>query len=93
MRGSDRGRFGPDGAVVFVAMELSKSAWLLASQGSPSGKGSSHRLESGDIEGLLALLRRLQRRERQACGGGDVLVVLGHEAGASPRRRGGSPAA
>jgi transposase len=81
MRGSDRGRFGPDGAVVFVAMELSKSAWLLASQGSPSGKGSSHRLESGDIEGLLALLRRLQRRERQACGGGDVLVVLGHEAG------------
>src|SRR5687768_14532433 len=70
-----------DGAVVFVAMELSKSAWLLAAQGSPSGKTSSHRLESGDITGLLTLLRRLQARERQACGAGDVQLVVGHEAG------------
>jgi transposase len=70
-----------DGAVVFVAMELSKSGWLLASQGSPSGKTSSHRLRSGDIDGLLALLRRLQAREQQACGGGAVQVIVGHEAG------------
>jgi hypothetical protein len=70
-----------DGAVVFVAMELSKSAWLLAAQGSPSGKTSSHRLESGDIASLLTLLRRLQARERQACGAGDVQLVVGHEAG------------
>ena len=69
------------GAVVFVAMELSKSAWLLASQGSPSGKTVSHRLERGDIDGLLALLRRLQGREQQACGGGHVQVVVGYEAG------------
>jgi transposase len=70
-----------DGAVVFVAMELSKSAWLLAAQGSPSGRTSSHRLESGDIPGLLILLRRLQARERQTCGGGDVQIVVSHEAG------------
>src|SRR5919202_2695627 len=72
-----------DGAVVFVAMELSKSAWLLAVQGSPSGKTSSHRLEGGDVAGLLALLRRLQARERQACGssGGEAQIVLGYEAG------------
>jgi transposase len=70
-----------DGAVVFVAMELSRSAWLLAAQGSPSGKTSSHRLRSGDVTGLLALLHRLQARERQACGGGDVQVIVGHEAG------------
>ena len=70
-----------DGAVVFVAMELSKSGWLLASQGSPSGKTSSHRLESGDITGLLALLCRLQAREQQAYGGGDVQVIVGYEAG------------
>jgi transposase len=44
-----------DGAVVFVAMELSRSAWLLASQGSPSGKTSSHRLRSGDITGDLCM--------------------------------------
>ena len=70
-----------DGVVVFVAIELSKSAWLFAAQASPSGKTSSHRLESGDITGLLTLLRRLQARERQACGGGAVQVVVGYEAG------------
>ena len=70
-----------DGAAVFVAIELSKSAWLLAAQASPSGKTSSHRLESGDITGLLALLRRLQARERQTYGGGAVQIVVGYEAG------------
>ena len=71
-----------DGVAVFVAVELSKSAWLLAAQASPSGKTSSHRLESGDIPGLLALLRRLQGRERQSCGGGgEVQVIVGYEAG------------
>ncbi len=70
-----------DGVAVFVAIELSKSAWLFAAQASPSGKTSSHRLESGDITGLLTLPRRLQARERQACGGGAVQVVVGYEAG------------
>src|SRR3712207_1453136 len=70
-----------DGAAVFVAVELRKSAWLLAVQGLPSGKNSSHRLEGGDVAGLLALLRRLQAREQHACGGGEVQIVLGYEAG------------
>jgi transposase len=61
-------------------MELSKSAWLLAAQGSPSGKASSHRLESSDIAGLLGLLRRRQAREQQACGR-PVQIILGYEAG------------
>src|ERR671928_222962 len=77
----DREHSALGGAVVFVAMELSKSAWLLALQGSPSGKTASHRLEGGDIDGLLALLRHLQGRERQACGGGHVQIVVGYEAG------------
>jgi transposase len=81
MRESGCGRCGLEQAVVFAAMELSKSAWLLAAHGAPSGKNSSHRLEGGDITGLLALLRRLQERERRACGGDDVRIVLGHEAG------------
>ena len=81
MRQVIEGQSTRDGAAVFVAMELSKSAWLLASQGSPSGKTASHRLEGGDIDGLLALLRRLQGREQQACGGGHVQVVVGYEAG------------
>jgi transposase len=74
-------RSTPDGVAVFVAVELSKLAWLLAARASPSGKTSSHRLESGDITGLLALLRRLQARERQSCGGGEVQVIVGYEAG------------
>jgi transposase len=71
---------GRNDAVVFVAMELSKAAWLLATQGSPSGKTSSHRLDAGDIAGLLALLHRLQARERRADGGA-AQIVLGYEAG------------
>ena len=67
-----------DGAVVFVAMELSKTTWLLAAQASPSGKTSSHKLDGGDILGLLALLRRLQAREQRASGH-EVRVVVGYE--------------
>jgi transposase len=48
---------------VFITRELSKSAWLLATQAVPSGKTSAHRLSGGDVEGLLTLLRRLQARE------------------------------
>jgi transposase len=66
--------------IIFVALELSKSAWLLATQSSPSGKTSSHRLEGGDIVGLLALLRRLQARERSAAPN-EVQIVVGYEAG------------
>ena len=80
MRHSEQTQAARDGAVVFVAMELSKTTWLSAAQASPSGKTSSHRLDGGDIAGLLALLRRLQAREQQA-GGEDVQIVLGYEAG------------
>jgi len=66
--------------VVFVALELSKASWLLAAQASPSGKTSSHRLDGGDIAGLLAVLRRLQAREQRASGR-EVKIVLGDEAG------------
>jgi transposase len=65
---------------VFVSMELSKTSWLLAAQASPSGKTSSHKLDGGDADGLLALLRRLQAREQRATGG-EVQIILGYEAG------------
>ncbi|HEY0419218.1 MAG TPA: IS110 family transposase [Acetobacteraceae bacterium] len=68
------------GTAVFVAMELSKSTWVLAAQASPSGKTSSHRLDGGNIDELLALLRRLAARE-QGAAGEKVKVVLGDEAG------------
>jgi transposase len=66
--------------VVFVALELSKANWLLAAQASPSGRASSHKLDGGDVDGLLALLRRLQARERRA-DGEQVRIALAHEAG------------
>lgn len=69
-----------DGAAVFIAVELSKSSWLLAAQGMPSGKASSHRLEAGDVGGLLALIARLRLREERTAGA-PVPVVLGYEAG------------
>jgi transposase len=76
----ERAEADRDGVVVFVALELSKSSWLLAAQASPSGKTSSHRLDGGDIAGLLALLCRLQAREQRASGR-EVSIVLGYEAG------------
>ncbi len=65
---------------VFVTLELSKSAWLLAAEAIPSGKTSAHRVSGGDVEGLLALLRRLQAREQRSSGR-EVAIILGYEAG------------
>ncbi|CAM4278242.1 Transposase [Roseomonas mucosa] len=80
MRHMEQVETAQTGATVFVAMELSKMAWLLAVQGSPSGRASSHRLDGGDVDGLLALLRRLAAREQGASGEKEQ-VVLGYEAG------------
>jgi len=80
MRHVEQTEAARDRAVVFVAMELSKTSWLLAARASPSGKTSSHRLNGGDVAGLLALLRRLQAREQRE-GGHDGEVILGYEAG------------
>src|SRR3954452_6524798 len=65
---------------VFVTLELSKSAWLLAAQAMPSGKTSAHRLCGGDVGGLLVLLRRLQAREQRSSGR-EAEIILGYEAG------------
>jgi transposase len=77
---SERVQSGLDEGAVLVALELSKSTWLVAAQGSPSGKSSTHRLEGGDIAGLLTLLRRLQEREQRQCGH-EVRLIVGYEAG------------
>ncbi len=80
MRHIEQTEAARDRAVVFVAMELSKGSWLLATQASPSGKTSSHRLDRSDVAGLIALIRRLQTREQRAFDE-DVQVVLAYEAG------------
>ena len=45
-------------ATLFVALELSRSAWLVALHSPVADKASQHRLEGGDTEGLLALIAR-----------------------------------
>lgn len=80
MRGIEQTGTAQNGHTLFVSMELSKTSWLLAAQASPSGKTSSHKLNGGDTDGLLALLRRLQVREQRQSGE-EVQIILGYEAG------------
>ena len=66
-----------DGArsTLFVALELSRSTWLVALHSPIADKVSQHRLDGGDVNGLLALItrkrgdmeRRLTRPVRVVC--------------------------
>ena len=53
-------------ATLFVALELSRSTWLVALHSPVVDKVSQHRLEGGDTEGLLALItrKRMQAAEK-----------------------------
>ena len=67
-------------ATLFVALELSRSTWLVALHSPVVDKVSQHRLEGGDTEGLLALItrKRLQAAEKL---GRPVRVACCFEAG------------
>ncbi len=62
-------------ATLFMALELSRSTWLVALHSPVADKVSQHRLDGGDTDGLLALIARkrgqaeekLGRRLRVAC--------------------------
>ena len=45
-------------ATVFMALELSRSTWLVAVHSPVADKVSLHRLDGGDTDGLLALVAR-----------------------------------
>ncbi len=65
---------------LFVALELSRSIWLVALHSPIADKVSQHRIEGGDADGLLALIahRRGQAEERL---GRPVRVASCFEAG------------
>jgi transposase len=67
-------------ATLFVALELSRSTWLVAVHSPIFDKVSQHRLEGGDAEGLLELITR---KRLQAAGklGRPVRVACCFEAG------------
>jgi transposase len=65
---------------LLVALELSKSAWLIAASAPGSEKISKYRVAAADVVALLALLARLQA-QAERYRGGPVQVVSIHEAG------------
>lgn len=69
-----------EAATLFIACEMSKAGWLLAACMPSDGRTASHKLNSGDLEGLVRLIGRWSGRESQAVGG-PVQVVFAYEAG------------
>ena len=65
---------------IFLALELSRSSWLVASHTPAADKISRHKLAAGDIDGLLALIKRLRTRVEQKTGQ-LVQVISCYEAG------------
>jgi hypothetical protein len=55
-----------DCATVFVAIELSRSSWVVAAHTPPVDKIRLHKLAAGDVEGLLALISRQRARAGHA---------------------------
>ena len=45
-------------ATLFMALELSRSTWLVAMYSPIADKVSQHCLDGGDIDGMLALIAR-----------------------------------
>jgi transposase len=71
---------GAEPATLFVALELSRSTWLVALRSPVADRVGQHRLEGGDAEGLLALVvrKRVQAEEKL---GRAVRVISCFEAG------------
>ena len=54
-------------ARLYVAVELSRSDWLVAVLAPGAQRASRHKLEAGDVEGLLALVARARGRAERVC--------------------------
>ena len=67
-------------ATIFVALELSKSSWLVALHSPIADKVSLHRFVGGDVTGLLALIAR-KETQAEARLGRAIRVLSCYEAG------------
>jgi transposase len=65
---------------LFVALELSRSTWLIGSSTPGSDRISKHQVPAADTTALLALLKRLKARAERYCDT-TVSVISVHEAG------------
>jgi transposase len=59
---------GPEFAPIFVALELSRSKWLVGIGTPERWAVRRHQVDGGDLDGLLALLKRVATREEQRAG-------------------------
>ena len=48
--------------IIYLAIELSSSSWVIAYRLPPNDKAKVHRLEAGDGAGLLAFIASLRHR-------------------------------
>jgi len=86
MRRTDHRATHPRSAVhahdtaLFVALELSRSTWLVGSSMPGSDRVSRHQVRAADTTALLALLKRLKARAERSRGA-TVRVISIHEAG------------
>jgi hypothetical protein len=71
-------------ATMFVALELSKSSWLVALHSPVADKVSLHRFVGGDVAGLLALIARKQTQAEARLG--RIRVLSCYEDGVIPAR-------
>ena len=67
--------------IIYVAIELSASTWLVAAQLPTSDQIGLHRMDAGDTAALLDLIRKLQARVGTKLGRNDVTVASCFEAG------------
>jgi transposase len=65
---------------VFLALELSRSTWLIAASLPESDRVSKYRVTAGDTAALLSLVSRLKAQAQRRCSEA-VRVVSIHEAG------------
>src|SRR4051812_13448524 len=65
---------------LFVALELSKSTWLIAASIPGNDRVSKFRVDAADRDGLLSLLTRLKAQAERCCREA-VRVVSIYEAG------------
>jgi transposase len=67
-------------AAVLVALDLSRTSWVVALRTSGDDRVSTHKLRPGDVDRLLELIERSRVREEQRVGG-PVQVRSCYEAG------------
>jgi transposase len=67
-------------SIIYLAIELSSSSWVIAYRVPENDKARLHRLEAGDGEGLLAFIAGLRRR-LDPLDDASALVVSCFEAG------------